>query len=503
MNVHPKFVFSILFLIVLGTAGVDDAQAQKIQVESATPAFAEQNTLGLDVEIAGKGFDKSAAVNFFVTGTPNPGGITVKKVKFLNPKKLVVTIDVASNAEIDFFDIEVRSLSRGGRGKGTELFQVSAQGSGQYCFPWPACKDGAQGPGLSTCNAVYGGSTCFRLNTTEDCPLVRFNDTTPGWNLMEDCQTSETLVIPVSDPYLHGNGHRLQLVSPWQGGRAAIVNGGGAASVRTLTIVVSDMSIANGSCVGLVGEDESTKYGLVATAISLNPHRGTAQNPRMMAIDNYVTTLNQSGTPAAQFCNAIEYGSNDLGPLGTETSPLFVGGILRNIIETGSYSQFGVLTQYVNTGDQAVDRDVFVEGNWIGYSANGCAGIKVGPNAEKAGVRDNTVAAPFGCAADGVGIDIEFAGIRSHPLFLDDIPITVEKNFVDTTMAGATIAIRIANSAIGKNEGNIITCSTGDQTYALSNNVDATRNGLFPRKRKTKNTLSDGTLIATSLFSCP
>lgn len=503
MNARTKLLFSILLLIVIATVGINDAQAQKIQVESANPAFAEQGTLTLDVEITGKGFDNSAAVDFFVTGTMNPGGISVTNVKFQNSKKLVATIDVADGAEIAFFDIEVRSLSRGGRGGGTELFQVSEKGSGQTCFPWPACKDGSQGPGLSTCNAVYGGSTCFQLNTTEDCPLVRFNDTTPGWNFMEDCQTSETLVIPVSDPHLHGNGHKLHLVSPWQGGRAAIVNGGGAAIVRTLTIVVSDMSIANGSCVGLVGEDETTTYGLVAAAISLNPHRGTAQIPRMMAIDNYVTTLDQFGIPTAQFCNAIEYGSNDQGPIGTETSPLFVGGMLRNIIETGSYSQFGVLTQYVNTGDQSVDRDVFVEGNWIGYSANGCAGIKVGPNAEKAGVRDNMVAAPFGCAADGVGIDIEFSGTRSHPLFLDDQPITVEKNFIDTTMDGATIAIRIANSAIGKNEGNIITCSTGDQTYALSNNDDATRHGLFPSKRKTKNTLSDGTLIATSPFLCP
>ena len=47
-----------------------------------------------------------------VTGTGDPGGITVKKVKRRGPKTLKVTIDVAPDAVTDDFDIEVRSFHR-------------------------------------------------------------------------------------------------------------------------------------------------------------------------------------------------------------------------------------------------------------------------------------------------------------------------------------------------------------------------------------------------------
>ena len=93
-------------------------------------------------------------------------------------------------------------------------------------------------------------------------------------------------------------------------------------------------------------------------------------------------------------------------------------------------------------------------------------------------------------------------------MFQDDAPITIGKNSVDTTVDRIMgdpprVGIRIVDSAIGKNEGNVITCSSPDQIYELSDNDDATRNGLFPTKGKKKNTLSDGTTITGPPFDCP
>ena len=96
--------------------------AEEIQVYSADPSAAEQGTYDLEVTVAGDNFGADSEVEFLVSVTGVPGGITVKNVKRRGPKTLKVTIDVAPDAVADNFDIEVQS--RGRTGKGTELFRV-------------------------------------------------------------------------------------------------------------------------------------------------------------------------------------------------------------------------------------------------------------------------------------------------------------------------------------------------------------------------------------------
>jgi hypothetical protein len=97
--------------------------APPVQVNSADPASAPQGTISLDVAVGGSGFDSSAAVTFLVTGTTNPGGITVKNVTVVASKKLIATIEIADTAVVSNFDIQVQ-LSGGRKGKGTSLFAV-------------------------------------------------------------------------------------------------------------------------------------------------------------------------------------------------------------------------------------------------------------------------------------------------------------------------------------------------------------------------------------------
>ena len=124
MKSHNQSVSVYFLLTVLAVACMSIAQAQDVQVNSANPSSAEQGTFDLDVEIAGKGFDNSAAVDFFVTGTTDTVGITVKKVKVRGPKKIIATINISDTAETTLdFDIAVR-LSGGRGGKGTTLFSV-------------------------------------------------------------------------------------------------------------------------------------------------------------------------------------------------------------------------------------------------------------------------------------------------------------------------------------------------------------------------------------------
>jgi len=105
--------------------------AQEPTVTAAVPDMAEQGTTGLVVTISGSNFGTDAQVDFLVTGTEDPGGVSVRpgSVKRLNPKTLEATIDVAPEAQYqNKFDIRVRTNGR--TGKGTELFRVLEKTTG-------------------------------------------------------------------------------------------------------------------------------------------------------------------------------------------------------------------------------------------------------------------------------------------------------------------------------------------------------------------------------------
>jgi hypothetical protein len=109
------------------------AFAQDPVVTAADPDMAEQETYDLVVKISGSNFGVDSQVDFFVAGTTNPGGIHVTNVKRKNPKTLEATIDVAPDAAVELFDIEVRSNGR--TGKGTELFRVLEKTTGGGTLP--------------------------------------------------------------------------------------------------------------------------------------------------------------------------------------------------------------------------------------------------------------------------------------------------------------------------------------------------------------------------------
>jgi hypothetical protein len=133
MSIWKRISLTGLSLLVLGLAPIGAALAQ-IKVTAATPSSAVQGTVSLDVVVSGSGFDNSAKVQYFVSGTTNPGGITVRKVVFRHSKELVTTIDVADTADLASFDIVV-TLDSGRKGKGTTLFLVKPKPTGPSAAP--------------------------------------------------------------------------------------------------------------------------------------------------------------------------------------------------------------------------------------------------------------------------------------------------------------------------------------------------------------------------------
>jgi uncharacterized delta-60 repeat protein len=116
----------VLMALGLPWGGNVPAAFAQIQVTSASPSTGDQGTLGLNVTIGGKGFKKGAKANFYLKGTTNPAGITVRATKFVSDASLVATIDISAGATPDAFDIVVANAD-GRTGKGTELFKVTVK----------------------------------------------------------------------------------------------------------------------------------------------------------------------------------------------------------------------------------------------------------------------------------------------------------------------------------------------------------------------------------------
>jgi hypothetical protein len=122
-----RLLLTALYFTALALAPIGAVHAQ-VKVTAAAPSSTVQGTVSLDVIVSGSGFDSTSSAQFFVTGTTNPGGITVRKTTFRNSKEVVATIDVADMAVLASFDIQV-TLSSGRKGKGTTLFTVQSKTS--------------------------------------------------------------------------------------------------------------------------------------------------------------------------------------------------------------------------------------------------------------------------------------------------------------------------------------------------------------------------------------
>lgn len=124
----------LLLLSALGVLLVNlHASAQgQVQVTAADPPATEQGTINLNVRVNGKGFKNGAQAKWFVTGTTDPGGVTVNSTTFVSSTELTANITVSDTATIANFDIQVLN-SDGRGGKGTELFAVTGKGAPTSC----------------------------------------------------------------------------------------------------------------------------------------------------------------------------------------------------------------------------------------------------------------------------------------------------------------------------------------------------------------------------------
>jgi hypothetical protein len=107
------------------------ASAQ-VQVTSTNPSAVPQGTTNLNVTITGSGFDKGSTSKWFVTGTTNPGGVTVNSTAFKSSTQLTANLTVAADATIGGYDVVVTTATRR-TGKGTDASTITAKGTPIGC----------------------------------------------------------------------------------------------------------------------------------------------------------------------------------------------------------------------------------------------------------------------------------------------------------------------------------------------------------------------------------
>jgi hypothetical protein len=92
-------------------------------VTGATPSYAYQGTVGLNVTINGSGFDRGTKASWYLNGSPY-AKVTVNSTSYVSSSQLVANISVASDAAIDSYDIVV-TASTTKQGIGSDCFVIT------------------------------------------------------------------------------------------------------------------------------------------------------------------------------------------------------------------------------------------------------------------------------------------------------------------------------------------------------------------------------------------
>jgi uncharacterized delta-60 repeat protein len=123
------------------------------------------------VKVTGKGFKNGAQAKWFVTGTTNPGGVTVNSTTFVSSTELTANITVADTASVANFDIQVLN-SDGRGGKGTELFAVVAKGNNNQCTNLALASDATKGTTFLEASSVLEGLSLMNYATCSPTSLL-------------------------------------------------------------------------------------------------------------------------------------------------------------------------------------------------------------------------------------------------------------------------------------------------------------------------------------------
>jgi hypothetical protein len=95
-----------------------------LAVTSTNPSFGDQGTT-IDVHILGTGFTSGAQATWLLHGAADPAHVRTNSTTFVSSTELIANITIASDAQLDFWDVQV-ALIGGKNGVGSECFEVTS-----------------------------------------------------------------------------------------------------------------------------------------------------------------------------------------------------------------------------------------------------------------------------------------------------------------------------------------------------------------------------------------
>jgi hypothetical protein len=262
MNTWKQITFMWFSLLVLGLAPIGVAFAQ-VKVTAANPSSTYQGTT-LDVVVTGSGFDLTAKAQYLVSGTTNPGGITVTKVVFRKSTEIVTTISVTDTADLASFDIVV-TLDSGRKGKGTTLFSVKAKPNGTVTPTYPPARywhafasNGGDTTGTSRLY-MFGGTAGTGVGMTDLWSYANAGSTGATWVFIQS---------GISAP-----GPRRSLGWSCGGGQCVAANGTSGTSLLKETWIYSE-STQTWSQIACSNRRVVCPSGRMAPTMAFDPSRG-------------------------------------------------------------------------------------------------------------------------------------------------------------------------------------------------------------------------------------
>ncbi len=185
-------------------ASVAFATAQ-IQVNSTNPNTAPQGTTNLNVTVSGSGFKKGAKAQWYVSGTTDPGGVTVNSTAFNSSSQLTANITVSTTAVTSGFDVVVTNAD-GRTGVGRDAFTVTQSFSYNVTSNvydtlnavTPVCGNPPCETLLHSDSALSGGSNAYSTGTTSEVTNVE-------WELNLTKQAVRTVYLTFSQPVSGSN----------------------------------------------------------------------------------------------------------------------------------------------------------------------------------------------------------------------------------------------------------------------------------------------------------
>jgi len=95
-----------------------------LAVTSVSPPFGDQGTT-VEVHVFGSGFTAGAQATWLLHGVADPAHVRTNSTTFVSSSELVANITIATDAQLEFWDVQVALLG-GKNGVGSECFEVTS-----------------------------------------------------------------------------------------------------------------------------------------------------------------------------------------------------------------------------------------------------------------------------------------------------------------------------------------------------------------------------------------